>query len=149
MMTEHEDAATLPPGEVVCAEQAQLEFERFLAAMDLDHKSDPAGLDAEDMKSFQDTKRTVLRALRRGTLVINEQGEPVFTPNMGNDRTPIRFYEPDGAALLAMDMAKKNHEVHKGFRVLAAMTKQPEKRFALMKNRDVSVCTAIEVLFLA
>jgi len=125
---------------MVAPEVAEAEFERFVEVMDLD--VDSTDMDAEDRKSLDDSKRRFIRAVVCGSLVVNESGEPVFTPTVG-DRAEITFYEPDGTALMAMDRAKKGHDVEKTNLVLAALTKQLPKRFAAMKNRDLKLCQAI------
>lgn len=131
----------------VAAEVAEAEFQRFLEAMDLTEKVERKGLSQEDMQSLEETKATVIAAMKRGRLVIDEDGCPVYTPKSGGDA--IRFHEPTGATLQAMDKFKKGQDMAKTFAVLAAMTKQSIGRFQNMPNRDLSVCQAIMVLFLA
>jgi hypothetical protein len=64
------------------------------------------------------------------------------------DGDPITFYEPTGASLMAMDRKKKAEDIGKLYATMADMTKQPIKRFAGMKYRDLKVCIAITSLFL-
>lgn len=139
------DENAMPDGHVVALDVAESEFLRFTEAMDLD--LDPKHWDAEDKKSFDDSKGKFLRAIQRGHLAVDEHGQPVFTPQL-EPKTPITFYEPDGACIMAVDLAKKNHDAAKTFKVLAAMTKQPEGTFAKMKNRDLKICQAVLGLFL-
>lgn len=122
----------------VAAEAAEQEFARFVEAMDLD--IDPEGMDDEDRRSFEREKRIFLREVGRGRLVVDEAGQPVFTPSEGE---PITFHEPDGAALMEMDKVKAGKTVKQGNLVLAAITKKPAARFARMKMRDLKVCQAI------
>lgn len=126
----------------VAAEVAESEFLRFCEAMDLD--TEPKG-DDEDLRSYMDCKRRIVGAIVDGRMVVDEHGQPVFSPSDGGG---ITFYEPDGSALLAMDQKKQNHNVAKSYAVLAAMTKQPAMRFAKMKNRDLKICQAVMALFL-
>ncbi len=129
----------------VAPEVAQQEFERFAEAMDLD--LDPKGMDAEDRKSFETAKRRFLTAVEDGRLVVNDTGEPVYTPQKG-DTSPITFFEPTGGTMMAMDLKKAGHDVTKGLAAMADMTKQDIKRYHNMSNRDLRVCQAISVLFL-
>lgn len=126
--------------DVVALEVAEADFARFIDAFDLDVDLDV--MDAEDRKSFDAGKATFVRAVQRGLLTVDEKGQPTYTPVMGNDGA-LTFHEPDGAALLEMDKAKKNHDVRKSNLVMAAITKQPVQRFARMAQRDLKVCQAI------
>ena len=126
----------------VARDVAEHEFERFAEAMDLDF--DPAGWDDDDLSSFDKAKKTLVGAIVAGRLVVDEEGQPVFSPIGGGT---ITFHEPNGAALMAMDQKKKGHDIGKLFATMAAMTKQSIKRFANMPNRDLKVCTAITTLF--
>lgn len=130
--------------ETIAADVAEHEFMRFVEAMDLD--VDPTGWDDEDKRSFEEAKRKLVSALRSGKLVIDEHGQPVFTPSQP-PTDPITFYEPTGATLMAMDQKKKNHDVAKMYAAMADMTRQPMTRFSKMVNRDVKICTAIASLF--
>lgn len=129
-------------------ETAEQEFDRFLDAMDID--GDTAGMTDEDRQGFDGQKQTIVSAIRKGRLYINENGEPVFTPSTVEiDGGVITFYEPSGASYMAMDSKKKGHDVAKMYAMMADMTKQPAKVFAKMKQRDLKVCQAVAVLFLA
>lgn len=130
--------------QVVAPEVAEAEFERFTEAMDLD--VDPQGMDDEDKKGFIDCRRKVVNAIVEGRLVIDEKGQPVFTPSEGGS---ITFREPRGSALMAMDSKKKGHDFSKLYATMAETTEQPITRFSKMANRDLKVCTAVMTLFLA
>ena len=64
----------------VATEVAEQEFVRFIEAMDLD--VDPKDWSDDDKKSYEDTKRKIIRAMERGDLVINDDGVPQFTPKL-------------------------------------------------------------------
>jgi hypothetical protein len=134
--------------EVVAAEVAEAEFARFLDAFDLTEKTQAKTLDAEDRKSFEDTKETILRAMRRGTLVLDEKSQPVFTPAVDNQK-PITFREPRGKTIRAMDQAKKGADMDRALFLMSAMTGEVRARFEEMAQRDLAVCQAIVVLFFA
>ena len=135
--------------EVVDRETAELEFNKWAAAMDLTAKLDPATLDDADRKEVATEKRRLVDAIMDGRLVVNDKGEFVFTPVTEERPQPILFSEPSGAALMAIDKAGERENVRKSFNVLAEITGQNVPRYARMKNRDLSVCTAILILFLA
>ncbi len=136
MVTEKEPA--------VARDVAEHEFARFVEAMDLD--VDPEKMDAEDRQAFDTQRKRFVEAVMAGSLVVNEHGEPVFTPSAGGD--PIVFHEPTGAALMAMDTKREGAKVAKQMAVLAAVTGRNEGVFSKMANRDLRVCNAVINLFL-
>ena len=137
-------AATRPK---VDAETAAAEFERFADMMALD--IDTSGLDDEDRADLGKIRRQFERAVMAGLLVVNENGEPVYTPNTGDYREAITFYEPTGADKMAMDAKKKGHDMAKTYAMIAAQTKVHAKVFAGMPNRHLKVCEGISLLFFA
>lgn len=134
-----EDRKPLP------ADVAQQEFDRFAESMDLDF--DERGMDDEDAKGFRESRRLFLRAVEKNRLVVNDDGEPVYTPVVGN-RDPITFHEPQGCSFMASDLKKKGHDVGKMHVIVADFTQQPAERFAKMKQRDYKVVLAIALLIL-
>jgi len=129
-------------------EVAEQEFQRFADMMDLD--LDLTSMDSEDGKDFTLQKNRIIKAMMNGALVINDEGCPVYTPQFaGGDVNPITFYEPTGAALMAMDRKKAGHDVGKMFASMGEMTKTSTGLFAKMKNRDLRICMAVTTLFLA
>lgn len=129
----------------ISTEVCEAELQRWWDAMDL--VFDQSTWDNDDKKSFRSAHEIIIRAMQRGHLVIDEKGQPVYTPQSGN-RTPVVFYEPTGASLMAMDQKKSGHDVGKGFMVAADMTKTSAQLFAKMANRDLKVCQAVIALFL-
>lgn len=132
--------------EKVAKEMAEAEFSRFAYMMDLD--IEPDSLDEEDRRGFETHKRRIVNSIISGAMVVNEAGEPVFTPQRVSDAKPITFREPTGAALMAMDRKKKNEDMGKMFATMASVTGEPSKTFAAMKQPDLRVCIAVVSLFL-
>lgn len=130
----------------IAKEVAEQEFERFADAMDLD--VDTSTMDDDDRKGFEQQKGRIVSAICSGSLVINDNGEPVFTPQRSKDAGPITFQEPDGAALMAMDRKKKSEDIGKLYATMGAMTGTNAKTFSGMKMADLKVCMAITTLFL-
>ena len=130
----------------IATEICEAEFDRFVDAMDLD--VDPAGMDDEDKESFVAAKRSIIRAMKSGRLVVNAEGEIEYTPTKG-DTEKITFSEPKGASYMAMDSKKKGHDVAKTYATMADMTGQSIQRFSKMHNRDIKICTNVMILFLA
>jgi hypothetical protein len=130
--------------ESIAAEVAEQEFVRFVEAMALD--LDKEHMDDEDKKQFTAHRREFVRAVQRRQLVLNDQGEPVFTTSGGDALT---FHEPKGADLMQSDARKIGHDVKKFYTVMGAMTRTSSLKFEQMPNRDLKVCQAIAILFLA
>ena len=132
--------------QVIATSVAEDEFARFIESMDLD--AEEAHMTTEERDAFRGLKRTVLRAMCTGRLVIDDKGQPVYTPQIGNTK-PITFHEPDGASIMSMDKKKAGENVAKTYAAMGAMTKTDASRFAEMKGRDLKVCQALYLLFLA
>ena len=129
----------------IIKEMAEQEFDRFIEAMDIE--ADPLEMDDEDKEQFKKQKSLVVARIMAGNVIIDDAGQPVYTVKQG-DGDPITFYEPTGASLMAMDRKKKAEDIGKLYATMADMTKQPIKRSAGMKYRDLKVCIAITSLFL-
>lgn len=130
----------------VAREVAEVEFARWAEAMDLD--LDTQGLDADDIKSLEDGKRTLLRALVRGVLSIDEKGQAVVQPQVG-DWKPIVFHEPSGATFMATDAKKKGQDVAKLNVTMADMTGTHAALFSKLAGRDWKLCRAVAGFLLA
>lgn len=134
--------------DIVAKEVAEQEFDRFVHCMDLD--VDTSGMDAEDLTAFNKQKGRIIRAVQVGSLVFNEDGEAVYTPQhkRTKHKEPITFQERTGASLMAMDGRKKNHDVAKTYAVMADMCKVHPSVFAGMVGTDVKVCEALFALLM-
>ena len=130
----------------VAEDVALSEFDRFAEEMDLD--IDPANMDEDDLSTFKKQKGRIIKAMRYGDLMVNEEGEAVYTPWRSDYRKPITFHERTGASLMAMDSKKKNHDVSKMYAVLADMTKVHQSDFAKLKGADIKICEAIFALLM-
>lgn len=128
-------------------ETAELEFYRFTDSMELD--VDEKFMDEDDIKSFSKQKRRIVDAICDGSLIINDTGEPVYTPkksDIGVDS--LTFHERTGASILSMDGKKKNHDVAKTYAIMAEITKTHPKIFAKMVGVDIKLCEAIFALLM-
>lgn len=130
----------------VSVEMAEQEFDRFAEAMDLEF--DTSNMDQEDVKGLYHNKGIIIKAIQKGSLIIDEQGQPVYTPQRTSDVSPIVFHEPTGASLMAMDGGKKTEDVKKLYHVMADVTQREPKLFSAMKMADLKVCMAVITLFL-
>lgn len=130
----------------ITAEFAESEFNRFIDTMDLDIVIET--LDDEDSQAFEQNKQRIIRAICVGSLIVNDRGEPVFTPQVSKRTEPLTFHEPGGASLMAMDGRKKGHDVKKLFSVMGEMTRTNVQTFSNMEMRDLNICMAVTNLFL-
>ncbi len=131
--------------DIVDIETCEVEFERFLDAMDID--ADKSHMDESDRAGFDRCKATIVREMRAGRLVIDDKGQPKYTPKSGDGETLV-FHEPTGATYLEMDRKKQGHDVSKMIAIMGAMTKQAPAVFSKMPQRDFKVCQAVVTLFL-
>lgn len=123
---------------------AEAEFDRFLESMDIRGPDERSG--EEERASFDSLRATIIGAMCDGRLVIDESGQPVYSPKIGNE-TALTFHEPTGGDYMAMDGKKDHQKMARMYAVLGSMTKTDPKRFSFMKARDLKVCTAIFSLF--
>lgn len=125
---------------------AENEFERWCEAMRIDMDTD--GLDANDARDKALDKRTFVKAMMDGRLVVDEEGRAVFTPE-GEGAKPITFYKAKGSALVAMDKAKKTEDIGKVYKAMGEIAQVAPVTFSKMDYADVKICMAIVTLFLA
>ena len=127
-------------------EVAEQEFQRFVDLMNLDVEE--SYLNDEDKAGLATNRHRFIRAVEAGSLVVDESGIPIFTPQKSDHCDPITFYEPTGASLMSMDRKKEGADVGKMFTIMADFTKTDQGRFAGLKIADLNVCMAISMLYL-
>lgn len=130
----------------IARDVAEAEFDRFIEANAIMTVYD--GMEKEDRDSFGEQKERIVQAIMSGSLAVNEDGEPVFTPQRTKDAAALTFHEPTGASLMAMDRKKKNEDIGKLYATMGDMTRTDAKTFSQMKMADLKVCMAVTVLFL-
>lgn len=133
----------------VAREVAESEFDRFAEEMDIDTDVD-GFTDDEDRTAFNKQRGRIIRAIERGHLVINDEGEAVYTPFHARSkyREAITFHERTGASLMAMDGKKKGHDVAKTYAIMGDMAKLPPATFAGLAGPDIKACEAIYALLM-
>ena len=133
---------------VIAKEQAEVEFDQWVDAMDID--ANESEMDQEDLTEYKKVKGRIIRAIMSGSLTFNEDGEAVYkTQNQkSGDQKTVTFFEVDGAALMASDYRKANHNVSKMFAIMTAMCKTNQQVFSVMKGADIKLCIAITKLLM-
>ena len=132
--------------QAVCLEAAEVEFERFVEAMDLDLGLED--MDAEDLTAFKKVKRRFLKAVGNGSLIINEKGEAVFTPQRLGDAKAITFHERRGSDLMAMDGKKSTQDIAKTFAIMGSICRVHPNVFSKLGSSDLSICQGIYLLLM-
>lgn len=124
-------------------ETAEAEFERFVELNEID--ADESAMDAEDLPFYRKQRRRMVGAIMDGSLTIDEDGCPEYTPQHRDTRNknPVKFRPRSGASLMASDLKKQSHQVAKTYAIMGDMTQQDPKRFAGMAGRDIKICETI------
>lgn len=132
----------------IAPEVALEEFNRFTDAMDID--GDTSRMDDEDRNAFNKQRNRILGAIEAGALIINEDGEAVYTPQNAKSgcKAPIHFHERTGASLMAADKAKKGHDAAKTYAVMADMCQVHPSTFAGLVGSDIKICEALFALLM-
>lgn len=130
-------------------EMAESEFDRFMETMGVEY--DESTLDAESISEFKAHRERIVKAIERGSFVVNDEGEGVFTPEKTQlpDGGKITFHEPTGETVQATDNGKAGKPVAKIHYALAQLTKQPVQTFVKLHMKDYKVCQSVITLFLA
>ncbi|MBP7735954.1 MAG: hypothetical protein KA369_08280 [Spirochaetes bacterium] len=131
-------------------ETAELEFNRLCEAWEIDN--DTENMTEEDRSSFNGQKAKILNAVRRGRLIVEEDGE-VLTYTFAKADTAgcerITIKRPNGAGIISMDRYKDREGIHKTYAVLASMTGKDTSFFSKLDGIDIKVPLAVVALFLA
>lgn len=131
------------------AETAELEFEKFCDAWEIDN--DTAGMNDEDKTAFEGQKAKIINSIKRGRFLF-ESDKVVYTVSDKTEKhagEKITIERPKGAALMEMDKYKDREGVHKTYSVLAAMSGKEPKFISWLDGIDVKPLLAVVTLFLA
>ena len=128
----------------IAAEVCEQEFKRLCSARRID--DDGAGMSAEEVKDFNDRKRPLVRAMARGELVIDKDGNPVFTPPGGK---AITFYKATGATMMAGDGHGPGQEIHRLVAIAQEMTKSTPGDLSKLELEDFRTVSDITNFLLA
>ena len=135
--------------DVMDPESAENDFDKWAEAMDLDFRE--SRMNADSLENFLNLKDLILSGFCRGSILINEECEIVFTPENKKSKffgKPIVFHESDANALMAQDRRQKGQDVAKMWAVLGAMCKIHPSVFSGMHGRDTKICIALFTLLM-
>lgn len=131
-------------------ETAERDFERFCEDWDID--TDVDDLDSEDKEDFKRLKKKIIKKIRQGNLVYNDDETFSYTLIKPIPNTPdgniLTISRTKGQALLAMDNYKDRQTIHKSNVILAAMIKMPVAFISKMDGIDLKILQSIQTLFL-
>lgn len=133
---------------VISKEMALDEFERFADCMDL--YLEPDEMDDEDRRDFFKIRGRLVRAICNGSLVIDNNGQAVYTPQNDDSKhkTAITFHERSGATVIAQDGKGKNAEGKKTYAMMGELTRLHERVFSGLVGIDIKICQDIYMLLM-
>lgn len=123
-------------------ETAENEFERFCELMDIE-----TDLDKEDRADFMAQKSTLVKAIRRGHAVIDDDGLVSYTTWKSGEPQTFKFNEITGAVLISMEKSKGGGNA-RVFRGMAEITETNDKVFSNLKRSDLAVCMSVYLLLM-
>lgn len=132
----------------VAMEVAVAEFERMCKARRV--CTDPAMLDDGDVAGLADIRKKLTRAIVAGDLVIEDNGDPVYTPPVEGAK-PLRFHKPTSATYMAMDGKDEDAQGShmRMVRGITEMTRSNKGDVSKLDAPDYQVCQSLAQLFLA
>jgi hypothetical protein len=127
----------------VSREVAESEFDRFVESMSID--VDKSLMDEDEERAFERQKNKLVKAIMDESLVINDEGEAVYTPCNKRSRTdvPLTFNERTGNTLTSTDSKGKNAQAAKMYAMMGDMCRVPPKTFSGLVGQDIKMCEAI------
>ncbi len=135
----------LKGGKYKCAKEvAEAEFDRLCQMNRID--LDVSELSEKDLESWNAQRAAIVKDIRRGTLIISEDGRPTYTPP-GSSKG-YTFYPPTGASLMAMETYGSDKQTSNILAVIAEMTRSDRSDFGKMSSIDVKACVRLGTLFL-
>jgi hypothetical protein len=128
----------------VAEEVAQAEFDRMCDAGQI--LREESEFSADELEEWKELRRSFVRDICRGALVIDTEGRPVYTP-IGGKRS-FTFNRATGATLSALETYPKHKSIDNTIAALMDVTGCNKGDFGRMDARDVQACGRILGLFL-
>lgn len=126
------------------------EFKKICESWEIDIDID--GMDADEKVDFKGIKAKIIKTIRLGRLVFNDDQTMTYTVSNKSDELggkELTIKRPKGKALTAMDQFKEQAGVTKGYAFLASMISQPIQFLNNLDGIDVKPLLALSTLFLA
>lgn len=134
------------------------EISEELAMKDLERWAEDNDIDLyvttkDGDKLLDATAPKLIKAIQRGSLVLNDQCEFEYTISQKSPQgfagEKIVLRTPTSAAYMAMDSFKEQQSVHKTLALLSAMTGKDVSWFAKLSNIDYKILNFITSFFIA
>jgi hypothetical protein len=122
----------------VALEVCEAEFARLCASRRID--DDVASMTEPEAKAFDARKRPIVRAMARGEIVVDADGNPVFTPPGGK---ALIFHKATGATLMAGDKVADGHDIARLVAVADEMTKSVPGALSKLDLEDFRIVSDI------
>jgi len=141
-----ETEANVTPLNKVAPEAAEKEFEDLCEAWDIDIERDD--FDEDEKKSFNGIKRTIIRKIISGAMVIDGESVKYNLIKPFGQIKELVFTIPQGEALNSLDKYKAHQDQHQMNAYIGSMTKNPPSVVSQIDGRDLKVGRALAQLFL-
>lgn len=129
----------------IVREVAEADFTRMCDAYRVDH--DTSELGEEELAEWNALKDGIVRDIMRGTVIVDDGGNPTYTPTGGSKG--FTFHPPTGATLMALETYAGAKNIANMIAALADMTHSDRGEFGKMPSRDVQAAGRLAKLFLA
>ena len=131
----------------ISEEVAEEQFDSFLDYFDIDFND----IEVEDgAEAARTMKNTLIRAIRRGALEINVEGEFSIKQKLTHPIGEIDFItytDKVARARLAMDHESPKRTQARMFAFMAALSETPVSQLIKMEGKDLSVFGRLTVIF--
>ena len=128
----------------VAEDVAAAEFSRMCAANRIDE--DESELTKDELEEWRAMCRPIIRDIRRGKLVIDAEGRPVYTTEEGKALT---FNRATTATFIALETYGKGKDVSNMIAAVGDLTGTGKGELSKLMAPDVHVCSRVIRLFLA
>jgi len=128
----------------VALEVAEKEFVRLCDANRIDH--DTSELTEDERKEWDGLKSEIVREIRRGTLIVGEDGKPTYTPP-GSSKG-YTFHPATGATLMALESYGSGKNISNLVAAMAEVTRTDRGEFSKLPAKDFQACSRIMRLFI-
>jgi hypothetical protein len=126
-------------------EVAEAEFERLCRLNRVEH--DEAGLTSDESTSWRKIRDGIVRDIQHGTLIVNEEGRPTYTPPGASKG--LTFHAPTAATFIAFETYGAGKAASNMIATVAELTRTDRGEIGKLHSKDWSACVRIMTLFLA
>lgn len=129
----------------VATEVAEAEFLRLCEANRVD--TDTSELTEEERRDWEGLKGDIVKDIRRGTLIVGEDGKPTYTPP-GSSKG-YTFHPATGATLMALESYGSGKNISNLVAAMAEVTRTADRgEFSRLPAKDFQACSRIMRLFI-